>query len=107
MGSLETGLALKRDNLFRSSSSIGRIERSQFAHRPILRVGIVLVLMIFCNITVKICKFTMILCNIAVKVYKFTGFFFFLLKLLGSVDEVDEVAVGFFWVLVWFQLSRK
>ena len=46
--------------------------------------------MIFCNITVKVCKFTMIFCNIIVKV---------LLKLLGSVDEV---AVGFFWMLVWF-----
>jgi hypothetical protein len=33
----------------------------------------------------------MIFCNIAVKVCKFAGFF--LLKLLGSVDEV---AVGFF-----------
>ena len=29
---------------------------------------------------------------------------FFWLKLLGSVDEV---ALGFFWVLVWFQLNRK
>lgn len=34
MGSLETGLALKRDNLFRSSSSTGRTERNPFAHRP-------------------------------------------------------------------------
>jgi hypothetical protein len=45
----------------------------------------------------------MIFCNITVKVCKFAGFFF-LLKLLGSVDEV---AVSFFWMLVWFQLSRK
>jgi hypothetical protein len=44
-------------------------------------------------------------CNIAVKVCKFAGFF--LLKLLGSVDEIVEVAVGLFWVLVWFQLSIK
>ena len=35
MGSLEIGLALKRDNLFRSSSSTGRTERNSFAHRPI------------------------------------------------------------------------
>jgi hypothetical protein len=41
---------------------------------------------------VKVCKFSMIFCNIAVKVCKFAGVFF-LLKLLGSVDEV---AVGFF-----------
>ena len=58
--------------------------------------------MIFCNIAVKVCKCTMIFCNISVKICKFAGFF--LLKLLGSVDEI---AVGFFWVLVWFQLSRK
>ena len=55
--------------------------------------------MIFCNITVKVCKFVMIFCNFAVK-----NLLFFSLKLLGSVDEV---AVGFFWVLVWFQLNRK
>jgi ribonuclease HIII len=41
---------------------------------------------------VKVCKFAMIICNIAVKIYKFAGFF--LLKLLGSVDEVG---VGFFF----------
>jgi hypothetical protein len=35
----------------------------------------------------------MIVCNIYVKVCKFVGFF--LLKLLGSVDEIG---VGFFWV---------
>ena len=51
--------------------------------------------MMFCNIAVKVCKFTMIFCNIAVKVCKFAGFFF------------AEVAMGVFWVLVWFQLSRK
>ena len=45
----------------------------------------------------------MIICNIVVKIYKFAGFF--LLKLLGSVDEVG---VGFFLgISVWFQLSRK
>lgn len=33
MGSLETGLALKRDNLFRSSSA-GRTERHPFSQRP-------------------------------------------------------------------------
>jgi hypothetical protein len=39
--------------------------------------------MIFCNIAVKVCKFLM----------GESFFFFFLLKLLGSVDEV---VVGFF-----------
>jgi hypothetical protein len=33
MGSLETGLTLKRDNLFRSSSA-GRTERHPFPQRP-------------------------------------------------------------------------
>jgi dolichol kinase len=57
----------------------------------------------------KVCTFTMIFCNTAVKVYKFAGFF--LVKLLGTVDEVAVVffgcLFGFFWVLVWFQLSRN
>ena len=58
---------------------------------------------IFCNISVKVFKFSMIVYNIYVKVCKFAGFF--LLKLLGSVNEVE---VGFFLgVSVWFHLSRK
>jgi hypothetical protein len=40
------------------------------------------------------CSVLMIFSNISVKVCKLASFFFFLLKLLGSIDEV---AVGFFF----------
>ena len=50
-------------------------------------------------------KFVNLLWFVVLLLWKFINLLcFFLLKLLGSVDEV---AVGFFWVLVWFQLSRK